>query len=46
MIYKCYKEKGEVCNNCGHALDVNNNCYSQTCINNIAMKNIAEIINK
>tara|TARA_R110000744_G_scaffold165386_1_gene282526 strand:- start:1380 stop:1523 length:144 start_codon:yes stop_codon:yes gene_type:complete len=45
MIYKEYSEKGEVCNDCGLALDLNNNCYSQTCINNIVVSDTAEITN-
>jgi|TARA_R110000822_G_scaffold221366_2_gene355016 hypothetical protein len=43
--YKEYKEKGEVCNDCGLDLDINYSCYSQTCINNIVVNDTAEITN-
>jgi len=44
--YKEYSQKGEVCNDCGLALNVNYNCYSQTCKNNVAMVSIMKTLNK
>ena len=44
--YKEYSEKGETCSHCGSALDVNSNCYSQTCKNNVAMVSIMKTLNK
>tara|TARA_R100001369_G_scaffold48542_1_gene75009 strand:- start:121 stop:411 length:291 start_codon:yes stop_codon:yes gene_type:complete len=43
--FKEFKEKGEVCNDCGLELDVNYNCNSQTCINNITVSDTVEITN-
>tara|TARA_R110000803_G_scaffold101947_3_gene169963 strand:+ start:1323 stop:1616 length:294 start_codon:yes stop_codon:yes gene_type:complete len=44
--FKEYSEKGEVCDDCGLALDVNSNCYSQTCKNNIEIISITKTLNQ
>ena len=44
--FKEYSEKGEVCDDCGIYLDVNSNCFSQTCRNKASMVSITKTLNE
>ena len=44
--FKEFSEKGETCSDCGLALDVNSNCFSQTCRNKDSIVSITNTLNQ